>query len=48
MYKIWYELIISKTLDYWHKLYVEIAKKKTPEGSLKKINYRVDKKRTSW
>ena len=30
------------------KLYVEIAKGKTPEGSLKKINYRVDKKRTSW
>ena len=20
MYKIWYELIISKTIDYWHKL----------------------------
>jgi len=43
-----YGTIIGKAHDFWHKLYVETAKGKTPEGSLKKINYRVDKKRTSW
>jgi hypothetical protein len=43
-----YKSVLAKYKDYWHKLYVEIAKGKTPEGSLKKINYRVDKKRTSW
>ena len=34
--------------DLLAKLYVELAKGNTPEGSLKKNNYRVEKKRTSW
>ena len=25
MYKIWYELIISKTIDYWHNVFLKEA-----------------------
>ena len=47
-HNIWAFLQPRETEDFWHKLYVETAKGNTPEGSLKKNNYRVEKKRTSW
>lgn len=41
-------IMILWGVNFDHKLYIEIAKEKTPKGSTKKRNYRVEKKGTSW